>query len=219
MQSDNGTVRPPGRPRKVPPDTLKEQVLVAATRVFAEDGYDDASSNRIAEVSGIPRPTIHRMFGSKQGVFIAAVERALARIVEHQTTSLAATTTSLRGRESTKAAVGAFLKLVQIEPHTVRLMQIADSSGAGESRAAAAAGRRSIEKALSRFLRDTWEGGRPLTGREADLSARLALAIVETGAAHVMEHPEYPIDELADYLTSFIRHGLTQKKGQAFFEE
>jgi AcrR family transcriptional regulator len=197
----------------MPPEELRQKVLDAATRVFAEAGYDDTTSDRIAELAGIPRPTIYRMFGSKQEVFVAAVDRALQRIVEYQTRSMA-TTTHLHGRSIASVNVGAFLQLVRDEPDTVRMLQLADSSGAGGTRGAAAAIRRRIEQATAAYIRATWEGKVPLSDSEAALGARLTVAVVESGAAHYLENRDFSIDEITDYLSNFIRTGFTHLRSR-----
>lgn len=57
--------------RRVPTDEL----LDAATALFAADGYDRASMDAIAARSGVTKPTLYARFGSKEALFAAAVAR------------------------------------------------------------------------------------------------------------------------------------------------
>jgi AcrR family transcriptional regulator len=50
-------------------------ILDAATAVFAAEGFDRANMDAIAARAGITKPTLYARFGSKEGLFAAAVQR------------------------------------------------------------------------------------------------------------------------------------------------
>jgi AcrR family transcriptional regulator len=52
-----------------------EGILDAATGVFAAEGFDRANMDAIASRAGISKPTLYARFGSKEGLFQAAVQR------------------------------------------------------------------------------------------------------------------------------------------------
>ena len=64
--------RGPGR-RPGSVDT-RGQVLAAAREEFAAKGYDGASVRGIARVAGVDPALVHHYFGSKEKVFVAAME-------------------------------------------------------------------------------------------------------------------------------------------------
>jgi AcrR family transcriptional regulator len=64
--------RPTGR-RPGNPDT-REAVLAAARTAFAERGFDGASIRQIATDAGVDPALVHHYFGSKDKLFLAAVE-------------------------------------------------------------------------------------------------------------------------------------------------
>ncbi|MCF6744147.1 TetR/AcrR family transcriptional regulator [Blastococcus sp. KM273128] len=64
--------RPPGR-RPGRPDT-REAVLAAARAAFAERGFDGASIRAIATAAGVDPALVHHYFGSKDQLFLAAIE-------------------------------------------------------------------------------------------------------------------------------------------------
>jgi AcrR family transcriptional regulator len=55
------------------PDT-KAEILAAARRLFAEEGFESVSMRRIASEGGVDPSLIHHYFGSKDELFMAAIE-------------------------------------------------------------------------------------------------------------------------------------------------
>lgn len=53
----------------------REQILQAAVTVFAERGYEGASTDVIARMAGISQPYLFRLFGTKRELIIATVKR------------------------------------------------------------------------------------------------------------------------------------------------
>jgi AcrR family transcriptional regulator len=53
----------------------REQILEAAVIVFAERGYEGASTDVIARMAGISQPYLFRLFGTKRELIMATVKR------------------------------------------------------------------------------------------------------------------------------------------------
>ncbi|MFN2375098.1 MAG: TetR/AcrR family transcriptional regulator [Candidatus Binatia bacterium] len=204
---DRPSPRRRGRPRQVPLEEQRESILAAATEVFVREGFDGATSERIAEVAGVGRPTIYQLFGSKNDVFIAAVDRALARMFERIRDTFASTS-SFRGRKQSKANIAGYFKLVTEEPDTLRMLLLADVSGEGATREAAKAIRRRMQDALASYIRNTWEGFQDIVPRDADLAAALITATVESAAVHHLERPDRSTDELVQFVADFVWAGV-----------
>ncbi len=62
--------------RSVPRETRMEEMLQVAARVFAARGYHGTSMDDIANQADISKPLLYRYFGSKDGLYIALIERA-----------------------------------------------------------------------------------------------------------------------------------------------
>ena len=60
----------------VPRLERENQILTFASEVFAEDGFAGANIQTVAERAGISKPLIYHYFGSKEGLFLACIERA-----------------------------------------------------------------------------------------------------------------------------------------------
>jgi AcrR family transcriptional regulator len=58
-------------------DERRELVLLAATTVFGERGYAGTSTDRIAVAAGVSQPYVVRIFGTKEKLFLAVLQRAL----------------------------------------------------------------------------------------------------------------------------------------------
>jgi AcrR family transcriptional regulator len=76
----------PGRRRGRPASAEKaagepgtrDRILSSARAEFAESGYDKASVRAIARGAGVDSALVHHYFGTKEQVFVAAVEGAFA---------------------------------------------------------------------------------------------------------------------------------------------
>jgi TetR/AcrR family transcriptional regulator len=60
----------------------RELVLTAATAVFGERGYVGTTTDAVARAANVSQPYVVRMFGTKEALFLAVLERALARLPE-----------------------------------------------------------------------------------------------------------------------------------------
>ncbi|MGD8399078.1 MAG: TetR/AcrR family transcriptional regulator [Anaerolineae bacterium] len=63
-----------GREPKAPADDTGQQILEAAARLFAENGYARTTTRALAEAAGVNEVTLFRHFGSKGNLFAAVVE-------------------------------------------------------------------------------------------------------------------------------------------------
>ncbi|HVW42715.1 MAG TPA: TetR family transcriptional regulator [Amycolatopsis sp.] len=59
--------------RRPGPTETREQIVDAARRLFAEQGYDGATIRGIATEAGVNAALLHHFFGSKQQLFVAAM--------------------------------------------------------------------------------------------------------------------------------------------------
>jgi AcrR family transcriptional regulator len=61
-----------------PPTSTRERLLAAASRLFAERGYDGTSTRQIAEEVGIRQPSLFHHFASKQAIMESLLELTYA---------------------------------------------------------------------------------------------------------------------------------------------
>jgi AcrR family transcriptional regulator len=65
------------------PRSMREQLILrVAGQVFAEGGYERASMDRIAALVGVSKPMLYAYFGSKEGLYLAYIERTGGELVQ-----------------------------------------------------------------------------------------------------------------------------------------
>lgn len=63
-------------------EVRKNEILDAASALFAERGFDNTSTNDILEAVGIARGTLYHHFKSKEAIMDALIERQTGKIME-----------------------------------------------------------------------------------------------------------------------------------------
>jgi AcrR family transcriptional regulator len=61
----------------------REQILDAATKLFAEYGYADTDTQLLADQLKVGKGTLYRYFPSKRDLFLAAADRGMRRLCEY----------------------------------------------------------------------------------------------------------------------------------------
>jgi AcrR family transcriptional regulator len=71
-------------PRKMPKQERSratiEAILIATARVLVRDGFDHASTNRIAEAAGVSIGSLYQYFPSKEALVAALIERHIEEL-------------------------------------------------------------------------------------------------------------------------------------------
>ncbi|MFD9970171.1 TetR/AcrR family transcriptional regulator [Streptomyces sp. NPDC059011] len=65
----------------VPRARREEQIVAAATEEFGRSGHAGASMAAIARQVGVTKPMLYTYFGSKDGLYLACLERVAARLL------------------------------------------------------------------------------------------------------------------------------------------
>src|SRR3954453_23339019 len=60
---------------RLDPAQRRDQILDAASALFAERSYDEVSVEDIARAAGVARGLVHHYFGGRKEVYIALLER------------------------------------------------------------------------------------------------------------------------------------------------
>ncbi len=77
------TSRPRGRPRREESPVDLDALLDAALRAFAAHGYEGMSVRTLNRELGVSHNLVHQRFGSKRGLWDAAIERGFGGLVRH----------------------------------------------------------------------------------------------------------------------------------------
>lgn len=112
--------------RQVPADRAsqrcaqrREEILAAATRLFAKHGYADTDTQLLADQLGVGKGTLYRYFKSKRDLFLAAADRGMRKLCEHVDASLSEI---VEPPERIAQAVRAYLEFFADHPEFCELL-------------------------------------------------------------------------------------------------
>src|SRR5207248_1624321 len=97
----------------------REEILDAATELFAEYGYSDAVTQALAERLQVGKGTLYRHFPSKRDLFLAAADRVMRRVREQIDASIEGIDDPL---ERTAVSIRTFLAFFAAHPQAVELL-------------------------------------------------------------------------------------------------
>ena len=100
----------PGTHRKGE-DTAR-RILEAAIEVFAEEGYDGASTRSLADRAKVNLPAIQYYFGSKEGLYRAAIDQIIGLVETHLAPAAGAVAKALEGKRDTEKLFAALYQLL-----------------------------------------------------------------------------------------------------------
>lgn len=81
-------MHPRRRPRQARAQATVDAIVQATARVLVEDGYDRASTNRIAQAAGVSIGSLYQYFPSKEALVAALVEEHVHRMLDLVTSAL-----------------------------------------------------------------------------------------------------------------------------------
>lgn len=215
----------PRRPA-VPGLDRRQQILERALDVFAEEGFDGATTKVIAERADVTQGLIYFYFPSKEDLFAAACQHQVAAVVQRLSLD------SAREAEApTDVVVRRFVhRLIEAlaEPRTISLMKVmmrthlhsslfVDDSWRQPVRAFAI----QLVKGLRGYLDDQVRRG-ALPELDTDLAAQVMMSAI----SHIMIRramgdetvARYSQEQLANLMSAFFLYGLlggTARAGQA----
>lgn len=170
----------------------REQLLDATKAVVAEQGFHGVSIEAVARRAGITRPIVYRHFDDLAILLEALIERETVRALG-QLQEFVPRELGDDPREALVASLGGYLRAVESDPVTWRLMLVPPEGAPGLLGERIAAGRAAVIAQLA----GTIESPDPeLTARAlsavADEAARLVLADPERyPTARVLEHARW----------------------------
>jgi AcrR family transcriptional regulator len=100
---------------------MVDLILSAAARVLVKHGYDDASTNRIAEVAGVSVGSLYQYFPNKEAIVAALIERHDGEMWS-TFTRLAAACAGQPLAQSTGVVLDALFEAHLIEPELHRVL-------------------------------------------------------------------------------------------------
>jgi AcrR family transcriptional regulator len=185
---------------RVPRELRQRQIVELAEQLFAERGYAGASMDELSRRAGVTKPVIYELFGSKDGLFRACVERAMRGMAD----SVAAAVRAETVPEARLRAGGiAFLRFAADNRVAWDLLAM---GGGGRFADQVQIVRRSQAQLIRQLMEEMAAEG--VDARELEAAAYAVNSAYE-GAAHWMwEHPDVPVERVADWIVDLLVPGL-----------
>lgn len=192
-------------PRQARARATVEQILLAARRVLVEEGYEGASTNRIARVAGVSVGSLYQYFPSKEAVVEALVEAHLSEIMTVVSRGLAEVATAPLD-VAARRLVAIMIDVHRVEPELHRVLD--GRRPRIESNDHVRTVNRTIRLLVRAYLAERRHELR--SDLDLDLATFLINELVET-AAHkaVIEEPEMLanprlVDEIATMVVRYV---------------
>ena len=188
------------------PRSVREQLILrVAGQVFAEGGYERASMDRIASLAGVSKPMIYAYFSSKEGLYLAYIERTGGELVQRLVGADHSDGTTGRLR----AVINEFLAFVQehSDGWTVLFRELNDRQPLAEQVSQL---RSEVVDEVRRMLESDDEPS--WAGLRAPASEGVAEAIVGAGEALAnwwLKKPEVPRQDVANWYVGLARAAIS----------
>ena len=183
---------------RVPRPVRERQLLEFAEALFAERGYGGASMDELARRAGVTKPVVYELFGSKDGLFGACVDRSIERLA-------ADISTAVRAEDEPEARLRAGgLAFIRFAAGNRVAWDLMSMGGSFEEKARAVRSSQAelIRELMAEMARDD------VDQRELEVAAHAVNAAYE-GVAHWMwAHPDVPIEQIADWIADLLIPGL-----------
>ena len=121
MNTQSGSKRR-GRPKAEDAPAALDEILAVALSAFATHGYDGVSVRTLNRELGVSHNLIHQRFGSKQGLWYAAVDRAFSQQITELATAFDPTLDD--PLDQLNHAIRRFVRYSAEHPELVGLMNI-----------------------------------------------------------------------------------------------
>ncbi|WP_433203431.1 TetR/AcrR family transcriptional regulator [Nocardia sp. CA-107356] len=186
--------------KRLQPADRREQLLDAALRIVAEEGFTSVSIAAVAERGGVTRPVVYDSFGSRDELLEELIERETARMAAAVERSVDGAVTPDLGTATTEqlpAMLGRFLAEVRSMPDTWRLVYFPIDGVPPVLRDRVAKSRDELRAPLGHAI-DLWLAQQPDADEvDADVLTQVVQGTIQTAARLVLDDPDrFGIDRI-----------------------
>ena len=193
-----------GRRARLTAAERSEQLIDVAEALFITKGYDRTSIGDVATAAGVSRPVVYEYHGSKEGLYLAALERAKRRLADDYTAALA----GLRDPEMIlRAAADVWFSFVERDPERWVLLYggsaVPLTGELGDRLAAVNAnGLGNYVRAIRRWVRPD------VSARTVEVTAHLIFGAAHQLAQWFLDNPDVTRGEVVDRFARFCWAGM-----------
>lgn len=182
---------------RLPREERREQVLDAALRVIARDGWATASMERVAAEADIAKSVLYSQFGSQAGLLDSLMRREQERAFALTAAAVFAQPAGPDPVIGIRRALMTYLEGVAAHPDTWRLVLMPSDGTPPAVRQAIEDGRERWRRELEPIARGLLSG---LGDIDAELVTHLARANAEYLARLIIEQPDrFPPERIAAF--------------------
>jgi AcrR family transcriptional regulator len=181
------------------PRAQREQLILdLAGGVFAGGGFHAASMDEIARLAGVSKPMLYTYFGSKEGLYLAYIERSGQDLVERLQRAFAA---GASDPSPVRTRVDEFLAFVEEHRDGWKVL-FTEASASRPVAEQVAQLRVRVVGALARLL---VSGGSSMDPRAVEAAAHAIVGAGESLANWWLDNPEVARDDVAGCYVAVIR--------------
>ena len=182
----------------MPRERREQLILDVAGRVFARAGYESAPMDEIADLAGVSKPMLYAYFGSKEGLYLACVERSGRQLLERLVAAAPPEDQSTAGM---KARITEFLAFVEehADGWTVLFREVASTRPLADRVAQL---RERIVEASRRMIDSS---GVEYPPPASDAIAHVIVGAGESLANWWLEHREVPREQVAAWYLAVVQ--------------
>jgi AcrR family transcriptional regulator len=199
--------RRPGRPRALPLEEQRRLVIDAGRRVFAREGYNGATIERVAREAGTPRSSVYELFNGKDDLFVAVVDDAADRFVNHLLGGFRAAE-GMPLREFARRNFATVFELFETDRDAVVVLLNAERGGLEPPMAAVAQTRRRVLDEVGRLTGARWADYGIRIGAANEMLSLMYFGLAEGVAIRQADDGDWDREALIELLTEFTVGGL-----------
>ena len=192
---------------RMKPEDRERQLLGVAQRMFVERGYQGTAMEDIAKAAGVTRPVVYKLFGNKDGVYLACLQKARdvlnTYIIEH-----ALKGEGLRGR--LHGGIEGYFAFVECERDAFRFLYDSGAAVAGPAAQAASQMRFDTVNRIALLLSDL-KG--VISEEEITATAHALSGAGEQLAKWWLSQPPVPKATVVNTMFNLLWAGLVQHQG------
>ncbi len=193
----------------MPRERRERLILDVAGQAFAKAGYESAAMDEIAALAGVSKPMLYAYFGSKEGLYLAYIERAGGELLDRLVNARA---TDSAPASLLRARIIEFLSFV--EEHADGWKVLFRELGSTRPFAERVA---EVREGIVGAIRRMVEGGAaPCSGCPPTAADAIAHAVVGAGESLAnwwLDHPEVPRDQVAAWYFGLVQAVVTGAAG------
>jgi len=188
---------------RVPRELRRRQIIAVADQLFVERGYQATSMDEVAQRSGVTKPVIYDLFGSKEELFRTVMWQLADELADTLRVAVAAE----RGPAG-RLAAGALAFFTFVRDHWAGWYALLSSDATPVTVDVSEIRRRQTDLVIDMFAEGARLADSHVEPALLEATAHAVNGAYESLALWWRNHPEVPAEQLADLVTTLVGPGL-----------